>query len=102
MEYLDFEKPIQELEEQYAKACRIGEDSDIDVSETCKQIEKKLESIKKDLYANLSSWQRVQLSRHPDRPYTLDYIEAICGVNFIYINGARIVADAKSVLGVIG
>jgi len=102
MEYLDFEKPIQELEEQYAKACRIGEDSDIDVSETCKQIEKKLESIKKDLYANLSSWQRVQLSRHPDRPYTLDYIEAICGENFIELHGDRNVADDKAMIGGIG
>lgn len=102
MEYLDFEKPIQELEEQYNKACRIGEDSDVDVSDTCKQIEKKLENIKKDLYKNLTPWQRVQLSRHPNRPYTLDYIKGICGAHFIELHGDRNVSDDKAMVGGIG
>ncbi len=102
MEYLDFEKPIQELEEQYAKACKIGEDSDVDVSETCRQIEKKMESIKKDLYKNLTPWQRVQLSRHPNRPYTLDYIKGICGENFIELHGDRNVSDDKAMVGGVG
>ncbi|HLS29877.1 MAG TPA: acetyl-CoA carboxylase carboxyltransferase subunit alpha [Flavobacteriaceae bacterium] len=102
MEYLDFEKPIQELEEQYAKACKIGEDSEIDVSETCKQIEKKLENIKRDLYENLSPWQRVQLSRHPQRPYTLDYIKGICGEAFIELHGDRNVSDDRAMVGGIG
>ena len=79
MEYLDFELPIKELEEQLQKCYDIGVDSDIDVAATCKKIEKKLEKTKKDLYKNLTPWQRVQLSRHPNRPYTLDYIKAICG-----------------------
>ena len=70
MEYLDFEKPIQELEEQLTKCLVIGKESDIDVSETCEQIEKKLVQTKKDIFKNLTAWQRVQLSRHPDRPYT--------------------------------
>ena len=79
MEYLDFELPIKELQEQYEKACLIGEESDVDVSNTCKQIEKKLKDKKTEIYNNLTPWQRVQLSRHPDRPYTMDYLNAICG-----------------------
>ncbi len=102
MEYLDFEKPIQELQEQYNKACRIGEDSDVDVSETCKQIEKKLAAIKKDLYKNLTPWQRVQLSRHPNRPYTLDYVKGICGDTFIELHGDRSVGDDKAMVGGLG
>lgn len=102
MEYLEFERPLQELEEQYNKACKIGEDSDIDVSETCKQIQKKMEDIKKDLYQNLTAWQRVQLSRHPDRPYTLDYIKNICGDTFVELHGDRNVSDDKAMIGGLG
>lgn len=102
MEYLDFEKPLQELQEQFNKACRIGEESDIDVSETCKQIEKKMESIKRDLYKNLTSWQRVQLSRHPERPYTMDYIQGLCGKDFIQLHGDRNVSDDKAMIGGLG
>ena len=83
MEYLDFELPIKELQNQYEKACEIGSDSNVDVSDTCKQIVKKLEQAKKDIYQNLSAWQRVQLSRHPNRPYTMDYI----GVNTVSLSG---------------
>ena len=79
MEYLEFELPIKELEEQLGKCQVIGEESDVDVTQTCKQIEKKIVATKKDIYKNLTPWQRVQMSRHPDRPYTLDYIKAICG-----------------------
>ena len=61
MEYLDFESPIKELQEQYSKACQIGEDSDVDVSNTCKQIEQKLLETKKEIYKNITPWQRVQL-----------------------------------------
>ena len=77
MEYLEFELPIKELEEQYEKAKNIGSESEVDVTATCKQIEKKLNETKKDIYKNLTAWQRVQMSRHPSRPYTLDYIKAI-------------------------
>ena len=59
MEYLDFELPIKELEEQYNKACAIGQESEVDVSATCKQIEKRLNDTKKDIYKNLTAWQRV-------------------------------------------
>ncbi|MFK2820770.1 acetyl-CoA carboxylase carboxyltransferase subunit alpha [Flavobacteriaceae sp. LMIT009] len=102
MEYLEFELPIKELEEQLQKCQIIGEESDVDVTETCKQIEKKLAETKKDIYKNLSSWQRVQLSRHPNRPYTLDYINAICGDSFLELHGDRNFKDDKAMIGGLG
>ena len=78
MEYLEFELPIKELQDQLDKCKLIGIESKIDVTETCSQIQQKLKMAKKDIYGNLSAWQRVQLSRHPSRPFTLDYIKAIC------------------------
>ena len=82
MEYLDFELPIKELEDQLDKCQIIGQESDVDVSNTCKQIEKKLEETKKKIYKNLTAWQRVQLSRHPNRPYTLEHITNITNERF--------------------
>lgn len=102
MEYLDFELPIKELEEQLEKCALIGEESDVDVTETCKQIEKKLAATKKDIYKNLNAWQRVQMSRHPSRPYTLDYIKAICGDTFLELHGDRNVRDDKAMIGGLG
>jgi len=102
MEYLDFELPIKELQEQYEKACQIGEESDVDVTNTCLQIEKKLAETKKDIYKNLSPWQRVQLSRHPSRPYTLDYINALCGDSFLELHGDRNFKDDKAMIGGLG
>ncbi|WP_424494698.1 acetyl-CoA carboxylase carboxyltransferase subunit alpha [Salinimicrobium sp. GXAS 041] len=102
MEYLDFELPIKELEEQYQKACAIGEESDVDVTATCRQIEKRLNATKKEIYKNLTAWQRVQLSRHPNRPYTLDYIKAICGDTFLELHGDRNVKDDKAMIGGLG
>ncbi|MGB1169435.1 MAG: acetyl-CoA carboxylase carboxyltransferase subunit alpha [Flavobacteriaceae bacterium] len=102
MEYLDFELPIKELKEQLEKCYEIGVDSDVDVIETCKKIEKKLEKTKKEIYKNLTPWQRVQLSRHPNRPYTLDYIKAICGDTFMELHGDRNVKDDKAMIGGLG
>ncbi|QHI39194.1 Acetyl-coenzyme A carboxylase carboxyl transferase subunit alpha [Kordia antarctica] len=102
MEYLDFELPIKELEEQLTKCVAIGHESDIDVTETCQQIQKKLAVTKKDIYKNLSAWQRVQLSRHPNRPYTLDYINALCGETFLEMHGDRNVKDDKAMIGGLG
>jgi len=102
MEYLDFELPIKELNEQFEKACKIGEDSDVDVTNTCAQIKKKLDDTKKDIYKNLTPWQRVQLSRHPNRPYTLDYINAICGDSFLELHGDRNFKDDKAMIGGLG
>lgn len=102
MEYLEFELPIKELEEQLEKCQVIGKESDVDVTETCKQIEKKLKETKKDIYKNLTPWQRVQMSRHPSRPYTMDYIRAICGDSFLELHGDRNFKDDKAMVGGLG
>ncbi|GGD27977.1 acetyl-CoA carboxylase carboxyltransferase subunit alpha [Hyunsoonleella pacifica] len=102
MEYLEFELPIKELEDQLQKCKVIGEESEVDVSETCEQIEQKLKKTTTDIYKNLSPWQRVQLSRHPNRPYTLDYIKAICGDTFLELHGDRSFKDDKAMIGGLG
>ncbi|MDA9183354.1 acetyl-CoA carboxylase carboxyltransferase subunit alpha [Flavobacteriaceae bacterium] len=102
MEYLEFESPIKELHDQLDKCKLIGSESDIDVTETCSQIELKLEKAKKEIYENLSAWQRVQLSRHPSRPFTLDYIKALCGDTFLELHGDRNVMDDKAMIGGLG
>ena len=102
MEYLEFELPIKELQDQLDKCKSIGIESKIDVTETCSQIQQKLKMAKKDIYGNLSAWQRVQLSRHPSRPFTLDYIRAICGKNFLELHGDRNVMDDKAMIGGLG
>ncbi|MEI6866169.1 acetyl-CoA carboxylase carboxyltransferase subunit alpha [Flavicella sp.] len=102
MEYLDFELPIKELEDQLDKCQVIGEESSVDVSETCKKITEKLELTKKEIYNNLSPWQRVQLSRHPNRPYTLDYVKALAGDTFMELHGDRNVKDDKAIIGGLG
>ncbi|MFP9114809.1 acetyl-CoA carboxylase carboxyltransferase subunit alpha [Flavobacterium sp. RHBU_3] len=99
MEYLDFELPIKELEEQLEKCTIIGQESDVDVSNTCKQIEKKLVETKKSIYKNLTAWQRVQLSRHPNRPYTMDYIKALTGDTWLELFGDRAFKDDKAMVG---
>ena len=102
MEYLEFELPIKELEDQLSKCQIIGQESDVDVTQTCEQIEKKLIATKKDIYKNLTAWQRVQLSRHPNRPYTLDHIKALCGDSFLELHGDRNVKDDKAMIGGLG
>lgn len=102
MEYLDFELPIKELEEQLEKCAIIGEESDVDVTNTCKEIEDKIINLKKDIYENLTPWQRVQLSRHPSRPYTLDYIKALAGDTFMELHGDRNVKDDKAIVAGLG
>jgi acetyl-CoA carboxylase carboxyl transferase subunit alpha len=102
MEYLEFEIPIKELEEQLTKCQIIGEESEVDVTETCSKIEKKLVETQKEIYKNLTPWQRVQLSRHPNRPYTLDHINAICGESFLELHGDRGFKDDKAMIGGLG
>ena len=99
MEYLEFELPVKEMHEQLEKCKLIGSESNVDVSETCLQIEKKLEKVKKQIYGNLTAWQRVQLSRHPSRPYTLDYINSLTNGTFLELHGDRNVADDKAMVG---
>ncbi len=102
MEYLDFELPLKDLEDQLEKCQIIGEESAVDVTETCNQIEKKLKEARKEIYTNLTPWQRVQLSRHPNRPYTLDYVRALCDGTFLELHGDRTVGDDKAMIGGLG
>lgn len=100
MEYLDFEQPIKELMEQYEKCSIVGEESGVDVSDTCKKIEEKIAKTKQKIYGNLTPWQRVQLSRHPDRPYTLDYIHGIADEgSVVELHGDRCFADDPAMVG---
>lgn len=102
MEYLEFELPIKELEDQLTKCRVIGEESDVDVTDACGNLEKKLAQTQKDIYKNLTPWQRVQMSRHPERPYVLDYIRAICGESFLELHGDRGFKDDKAMIGGLG
>jgi acetyl-CoA carboxylase carboxyl transferase subunit alpha len=98
---LEFEKPIADLEAKIAEMKRLADDNKVDVSEAVSQLEASLIDLKVDTANNLTRWQRVQLSRHPDRPYTLDYIENICD-EFIELFGDRTVADDKAMIGGFG
>jgi len=102
MEYLDFEQPIKELEEQLEKCQIIGTESEVDVTDTCEKIAERLADLKKEIYGNLTAWQRVQVSRHPSRPYTLDYIGALTQGSFLELHGDRTVKDDKAMIGGLG
>ncbi len=98
MAHFDFEKPIQDLEDQLKKVKEVADKGKIDVNASIKELEEKIISTKKELYSNLNGWQRVQVSRHPDRPYTLDYVEN-CFDNFVELHGDRNVKDDKAMIG---
>ena len=98
---LEFEKPIAELEEKLGQMKKLATESDVDVSEAIEQLEKKIVALKKDTFGNLTRWQRVQLSRHPERPYTLDYIYELTD-DFVEIHGDRAVKDDKAMVGGFG
>jgi acetyl-CoA carboxylase carboxyl transferase subunit alpha len=102
MEYLDFETPLKKLDDQLRDCKLIGDKSDVDVSETCKRLSEKIELTKKKIYKNISPWQRVQLSRHPSRPYTLDYIKALTNGSFLELHGDRNISDDKAMIGGFG
>ncbi len=102
MNYLDFEKPIQELIELRDKMKQTAEKNGVDVSSSLQEIEDKITSKRIEIYSNLTPWQRVQVSRHPDRPYTLDYIKAITDSEFIELHGDRTVKDDKAMVGGFG
>lgn len=102
MEYLDFELPIKELVDQLDKCQIIGQESDVDVTNTCDQISQKLEETKKNIYGNLTAWQRVQLSRHPSRPYTLEHITNLTKGTFLELFGDRNFKDDKAMIGGLG
>ena len=102
MEYLDFELPLKELEDQLDKCNVIGDESKVDVRDTCKKLKLKIDNTKKKIYSNLTPWQRVQLSRHPSRPYTLEYINALTDGNFLELHGDRNISDDKAMIGGLG
>ena len=102
MEYLDFELPLKELKDQLEKCNIIGDESKVDVKDTSKKLKEKIEAKKKEIYSNITPWQRVQLSRHPSRPYTLDYVNFITDNNFLELHGDRNISDDKAMIGGLG
>ena len=102
MEYLDFELPLKELKDQLEKCTVIGDESKVDVRDTAKKLKEKIEAKKKEIYSNITPWQRVQLSRHPSRPYTLDYVNFITDNNFLELHGDRNISDDKAMIGGLG
>ena len=98
---LEFEKPIAELEDKLIEMRKLAIENNVDVSEAVVSLTEKILELKKETFSNLTRWQRVQLSRHPERPYTFDYIEKICS-EFIEIHGDRSVADDKAMVGGFG
>ncbi len=100
--YLDFERPIEEIEEQLENARRIEKDSNVDASDTIKSLEKKLHETRERIYSDLTPWQRVQVSRHPQRPYTLNYIQELTGNDYLEFHGDRNFGDDKAMIGAMG
>jgi len=98
---LEFEKPIADLEDKLIEMRKLALENNVDVTAAVSSLTDKILELKKETFANLTRWQRVQLSRHPDRPYTLDYIEKMC-TEFIEIHGDRSVADDKAMVGGFG
>lgn len=98
MVFLDFEKPLEKLYEQLEKLKQVGEEGIVDVSETVKELENKIKNTRKDIYNNLTGWQKVQLSRHPERPYTLYYIKEMSR-KFVELHGDRCFKDDKAIVG---
>jgi len=101
MVFLEFEKPLEVLYEQLEKLQQVGDEGEIDVTEMIKMLENKIKAKKKEIYNNLTGWQKVQLSRHPERPYTLYYIKQMCR-KFIELHGDRCYSDDKAIVGGIG
>ncbi len=101
MVFLEFEKPLENLYDQLEKIRQISEEGDIDVTDKIKELETKIKAKQKEIYSNLTGWQKVQLSRHPERPYTLHYIQQMCK-KFVELHGDRKFKDDKAIVGGIG
>src|SRR6476646_5591389 len=97
----DFDKPIADLQQQVEKVKQVAEKTQVDMSATLKELEDKIKKAEIQVYENLNGWQQVQISRHPERPYTLQYIETICD-DFIEMHGDRTVKDDKAIVGGFG
>ena len=102
MNYLEFEEPIKTLKEQLDKAKDIEDNNDLDMTTTIVELEAKIEEVTKEIYGKLTPWERVLVSRHPDRPYTLDYVNAITDGSFMELHGDRTVKDDKAMVGGFG
>ncbi len=101
MIFLDFEKPLEKYYDQLEKLKQVDEEGIMDMSAAIKELEKKIKAERKAIYSDLSGWQRVQLSRHPERPYSLFYIQNICK-KFVELHGDRHFKDDKAIVGGIG
>lgn len=99
MTFLDFEKPIADLFQQLEEARILAEKSKVDMSKAIAELESKIDSARKEIYENLTPWQRVQVSRHPDRPYTLAYINYLTEGTWVELHGDRTVKDDKAMVG---
>ncbi|RKR80301.1 acetyl-CoA carboxylase carboxyl transferase subunit alpha [Mucilaginibacter gracilis] len=97
----DFEKPLADLQLQMEKVRQVEEKTKVDMSATLAELDEKFETTKKQIFTHLTGWQRVQISRHPERPYTLQYIELMCD-DFIEMHGDRTVGDDKAIVGGFG
>ncbi len=98
MVFLEFEKPLESLYEQLDKIKQVGQEGDLDVDPMIKELESKIRKKRKEIYESLNGWQKVQLSRHPERPYTLYYIKSIC-TEFVELHGDRAYQDDKAIVG---
>jgi acetyl-CoA carboxylase carboxyl transferase subunit alpha len=101
MVFLEFEQPIAELYEQLESLKNVGKKGEISVAASSKEINRKIKEKQKEIYSNLTAWQKVQVARHPDRPYTLHYIEHICE-SFEELHGDRLFGDDKAIVGGLG
>ncbi len=101
MIFLEFEKPLENLYEQLEKMKEVSEAGEIDLSDKIKELESKIKTTQKEIYSSLTGWQKVQLSRHPERPYTLYYVEQMCK-KFVELHGDRYFGDDKAIVGGLG
>ncbi len=102
MTYLDFEKPVEELAKELEKLNEVASKSKVDLSKSLAELESKIKEKTEELYKNLTPWQRVQVSRHPERPYTLAYIDHVSNKTFMELHGDRTVGDDKAMVGGLG
>ncbi len=98
MTFMDFEKPLEALYEQLQKLRDVGEQGELDVTDMVRELEGKIETKRKEIFGNLNGWQKVQLSRHPERPYTMYYLETMCE-KFVELHGDRCAGDDHAIVG---
>jgi acetyl-CoA carboxylase carboxyl transferase subunit alpha len=101
MTFMEFEKPLEALYEQLQKLQEVGRSGDVDMSDKIREMEDRIGEKRTEIYSQLTGWQKVQLSRHPERPYTLFYLDAICD-KFIELHGDRSFGDDKAIVGGLG